>query len=317
MANFISFFILFSALFFLFKRLFFPNRKQKLPPGPPSLPIVGHLHHIKTSLYQALARLSNEYGPVIFLRFGCRSFVAVSSPSAIEECFTKNDIIFANRPKSMATDRLTFNYIGFAWAPYGQFWRIVRRFTVVEFFSTNCLGKSRPIREEEIQSILRSIFKITKMKSEKIDLKHWVSVFTFNVLMRTMADKWAVDEEDSGVEKGKEIMKELREIFFTNVAMNVCDFFPIFRWFGYKGIEQRMINLHNRRNEFLQGLVDKVRINKKSGFVRNKESHRSLIEAFLSHQDQDPEFFTDDLIKSVLLVRFQFFSYLLFSNYKF
>lgn len=131
MHNLLAVILLFFVIFLL-KHLLHP--RKNLPPSPLSLPIIGHLYLIKNSLQQTLTSLSTKYGPVLYLRFGYRNLLVVSSPSAVEECFTKNDVVFANRPRSMLGDRLSFNYVSVFWAPYGQHWRVLRRQTAVELF---------------------------------------------------------------------------------------------------------------------------------------------------------------------------------------
>ncbi|KAB1220298.1 Cytochrome P450 81D1 [Morella rubra] len=100
-------------------------RHQKLnsPPRPFCWPIIGHLHLFRPPLYKALETLSLLYGPILSLKLGCRSFLVVSSPSTVEECFTKNDIVFANRPRTMAGEHLTYNLTNPVVAPYGHSWR--------------------------------------------------------------------------------------------------------------------------------------------------------------------------------------------------
>ncbi|WMV27367.1 hypothetical protein MTR67_020752 [Solanum verrucosum] len=71
----------------------------------------------------------------------------------------KNDIIFANRPLSMAGDKLSFNYKIIIWASYGYLWRALRRLTVNIMFSSNSLRKSSALRSEEIRIIIRGLFK--------------------------------------------------------------------------------------------------------------------------------------------------------------
>ncbi|KAF2299849.1 hypothetical protein GH714_004668 [Hevea brasiliensis] len=83
------------------------TRKQhkNLPPSPPSLPIIGHLHLLKQPIHQSLNNLPQKYGPITYLRLGLRPALVVSSPSAVEECLTKNDVVFANRPDFYAGKR--------------------------------------------------------------------------------------------------------------------------------------------------------------------------------------------------------------------
>lgn len=306
--------LLFFVTIFLMKHFLYP--RKHLPPSPPlSLPITGHLYLIKNSFHQTLTSLSTKYGPVLYLRLGCRNLLVVSSPSAVEECFTKNDIVFANRPQTMTGDKFSFNYKAVVWASYGYLWRALRRLLVIEIFSSNSLQKSSALRIEEVRILIRGLFKASCNKNgrsgAKINLSNWVFTFAFNVMMRIGTGKCCVSEEDIGTEKGKKIIEEIRGFFFaTLVVLNVCDFLPVLKWFGYKGIEKRMVSVHKKRNEFLNSLFDEFRQKKESIRVsesstdRNWEKKGTLVETLLSLQESEPEFYTDDLIKSVILVRF-------------
>ncbi|KAK1363768.1 hypothetical protein POM88_039329 [Heracleum sosnowskyi] len=75
------------------------KKSMHLPPSPfPKLPIIGHLHLIKKPLRRTLDTLCKTIGPIFSLRFGSFLVVVMSSPAAVEECFTKNDIVLASRP---------------------------------------------------------------------------------------------------------------------------------------------------------------------------------------------------------------------------
>lgn len=287
--------------------------RKRLPPSPLSLPIIGHLYLIKSSFHQTLTSLSTKYGPVLHLRFGCRNLLVVSSPSAVEECFTKNDIVFANRPQTMIADKFSFNYNAVVWAPYGYLWRALRRLMVIEIFSFNSLQKSSALRSEEIGMLIRGLFKASNKNDTsgaRINLSSRVFTFSFNVMMRIGTGKRCVSEEDMGTEKGKLIIEEIREVFFaTLVFLNLCDFLPVLKWFGYKGFEKRMASVHKKRNEFLNSFFDEFRQKKvtpisfsESSADRNREKKSTLVETLLSLQESEPEFYIDDLIKSVLLM---------------
>lgn len=87
----------------------------------------------------------------------------------------------------------------------------------------------------------------------------------------------------------------------------MCDFFPILRRIGYKGLEKSMIKLHKRRNEFLQDLVDEFRRRRttspKSNSVTNG-TKTTLIETLLSLQESEPDSYSDDIIKGFIQIIF-------------
>ncbi|XP_015080791.1 isoflavone 2'-hydroxylase-like [Solanum pennellii] len=307
MENHYSSYLFYIAIFSFFTPIlfrYFFHRKRNLPPSPFSFPIIGHLYLLKNALHLTLTSLSAKYGPVLYLKLGYNMPVTVvSSPSAIEECLTRNDVIFANRPKTLAGEKFTFNYIVYVWAPYGQLWRILRRLTVVELFSSQSLSKSCTLRDEEIATFIRSLYRFSTINSsKKVDLTNWAFTLVFNLMTKIIAGKHIVKEEDAGMEKGIEIIEKLRGTFLVTISfLNMIDFLPILRWFGYKGLEKKMDVIHNKRNEFLNRLLDEFRHSKISGL---KPNSNTLIETLLSFQESEPEFYTDDIIKSIMLVVF-------------
>ncbi|KAL8492051.1 hypothetical protein ACS0TY_023608 [Phlomoides rotata] len=288
------------VFFTIFKH--YSSSASNLPPTPLALPLIGHLHLIKNSLHLSLAFLSSRYGPIFYLRLGCKSFLVGSSPSAIAECFTKNDIVFANRSRSMGADRLTYNYYAFAALSYGDLWRTLRRFSVVEMLSSHSLQKSAKNREEEILKIARVLHRVCRNEGQKVDLNNLISTYMFNIVMTGLSGKSGVGEEDIGGEVGKETMKRMKATFGPALSFGICDYFPVLRWIGYKGLENNLISLHKKRDEVLQSLVDEMR---KKGEVLDGKRKTNLIGTMLSVQVSEPELYTDHVIKSILLVNFQ------------
>ncbi|KAL0314942.1 UNVERIFIED_CONTAM: cytochrome [Sesamum angustifolium] len=113
---------------YIFTKHFF-HKLRNLPPAPIlNLPFIGHLYLLKKPLYRSLAKISDRYGPVVLLQFGSRRVLLVSSPSAAEQCLTKHDVIFANRPQLLAGKHLGYNYTSLVWTSYGDHWRNLRKF---------------------------------------------------------------------------------------------------------------------------------------------------------------------------------------------
>ncbi|XP_044510242.1 cytochrome P450 81C13-like isoform X2 [Mangifera indica] len=233
------------SVFLLIKLVFVRFSRRNLPPSPLALPVIGHLHLLKKKpLPQALETLSSKYGPVLHLQFGSKSVLVVSSPSAIEECFTKNDIVFANRPRSSVGDHFTYNYTAITWAPYGHLWRSLRRFSVVEVFSSSGLRRSSSILENEISRLLRLVLKQSRSGNQEVELRILFNILTTNITMMIVAGKPAIEDEAAAADLGiaKEFLSEFKEKFFAGVAMDMRDLFPILRLIGYKGRVEKILS---------------------------------------------------------------------------
>lgn len=173
------FYVSLSLLFFLLALKLHLSRKHKnsaLPPSPPALPVIGHLHLLKRRpMHLTFYSLAKKYGPIISLRFGSRLVVLISSPSPFEECFTKNDVVLANRPKLLLGKHLAYNHTTLLQAPYGDHWRNLRRIGAVEIFSTHGINKFVSIRKDEIKQLLIKLSHNSLQNFGKVGVKINVS----------------------------------------------------------------------------------------------------------------------------------------------
>ncbi|KAJ0982068.1 hypothetical protein J5N97_010323 [Dioscorea zingiberensis] len=276
------------------------------PPSPPGLPLVGHLHLLKRQpLYRTLARLSDLYGPILLLRFGSRRVLLVSSSSGAGECFTVNDIAFANRPAFLFGKHLGYNYSTLSWSPYGPHWRNLRRIATIEVLSTLRLLSSSHLRSDEVRCLVKALlrdyagpgFHLAEMKTKFFGL-------TYNVVMRMLANKKYYGEETEGSsEAGNEFRDIVKETFLIAGASNPADFVPVMRWLGIGGHERRLKSLSRRRDNFFQALVNEHRDRKESGSQDGESSpagRSTVIDLLLSMQEGDSEYYTDDVIKGFI-----------------
>lgn len=292
----VSFLLLLGSYLFtsLFRRKF-----SNLPPTVfPSLPVIGHLYLLKPPLYRTLAKISDKYGPIVRLQLGFRPVVVISSPSLVEECFTKNDVILANRPRMLFGKIIGVNYTSLAWAPYGDNWRNLRRIASIEILSIHRLNEFHDIRAEEGRSLIRKL----ASSSSPVTMKNLFYELTLNVMMRMIAGKRYFGGDNPVLkQEGIRFREMLHETFILAGASNVGDYLPILSWFGVKGLEKRLIALQEKRDVFFQGIIDELRKSKGSDQTGNKR--KTMIEVLLSLQESDPEYYTDALIRSFVLVR--------------
>ncbi|KAL5777669.1 hypothetical protein ACOSP7_010595 [Xanthoceras sorbifolium] len=289
---------------------FTPNRRvqhKDLPPSPPSLPIIGHFHLLKRPVHQALSNLSNKYGPIFLLRLGSLSTLVLSSRSAIEECFPKNDIIFSNRPLLPSQKILQDNYTTIG-APFGNHWRNLRRFTALEIFSAKSLQMSSDIRTEEIRFMIKHLCKrsFEGVVLRKVDVKSLFYLLDFNIMLKMVAGKRCFEEEDLDLDettKGK--LDDLKETFGLFLYMALGDYFPYLRWLTYYGVEKQQMNIHKKRDAFIQALLDAHQNNNNplmTSTVPGGEISRPIIDVLLKLHESEPEFYTNDVIKGIIQV---------------
>lgn len=119
----------------------------------------------------------------------------------------------------------------------------------------------------------------------------------FNTMMGIVAGKRCFGDEGVDTEEGKQLLEVLKETFVPNMFMNMVDFLPILRWVGFQGAEKKMLRVQGKRDTFLQGIIDEGRRRGDSG-----ESKKTIVEALLSLQEAEPEHYSDDIIKGIILV---------------
>ncbi|KAJ4848863.1 hypothetical protein Tsubulata_036347 [Turnera subulata] len=279
----------------------FLNKIRNLPPSPfPTLPIIGHLHLLKQPLHRSLFKISNRHGPVLLLQLGHRRLLLVSSPSAAEECFTKNDVVFANRPRLLAAKHLGYNFTSVTWAPYGTHWRNIRKLASNEILSSHRVQLLSGLRSDEVRQLLRSLYGSSHRHETTTDLKSAFFELTLNVIMRMMVGK--IDYGEEGVRMVREIVTETFRL--SSGASSVGDFLPLLG--ALRGEEKAMMELQRNKDDYFQELIELVRQGRttesESSSPSAVESGKTMVEIMLKLQESDPEYYTDEAIKSLMSV---------------
>lgn len=107
------------------------RRRGGLPPGPPSVPVIGNLIWLRqplSDLELVLRRLKTIYGPIITIRIGPRPFVFIASHSLAHRALVQKGALFSDRPALTPTAKiLNPTHKAINSAAYGPTWRLLRR----------------------------------------------------------------------------------------------------------------------------------------------------------------------------------------------
>ncbi|PON54237.1 Cytochrome P450, E-class, group I [Parasponia andersonii] len=290
----------------------FLHRIQNIPPTPLlSLPVLGHLYLLKTPLQRTFARLSDRYGPILFLQLGSRPVVIVSSPSTAEECLTKNDISFANRPRTSVGRILGYNNTSLVWASYGDHWRNLRRISSLELLSTHRLHALSDIRRDEVRLLIKRLAADEEKRLDDFrvfDAKTTFVKLTLNIMMRMIAGKRYYDNDAADLEEVKRFLEFQAEITRIGRKFNLADFLPFIRFMGgSRALERDMAEVQRKRDGFIQSLIEqhkrKMEIDPNCRSSSKEGDRKTLIEVLLSLQQAEPEYYTDEIIRSLMLVQ--------------
>ncbi|XP_059643363.1 cytochrome P450 71A1-like [Cornus florida] len=249
-----SLLLLFPLLFLL--KLNSGRTKLNLPPSPPKLPIIGHLHRLGTLPHRSLRALATEYGPLMLLQLGHVPTLVVTSPEMAKEIMKTQDTVFLNRSKSWAADTFFYGSKDIGFSPHGEYWRIVRKVCVSEFWILNKVHSFKFVREEEVREMIE---KITSASIDRatVNIGDLMVKITSNIISRCVLGR----KYEQGLEDGKRSFGELSKTSMQLVG-SFCfrDTFPSLGWMDVlTGLAKRMKETFEGFDEFLDQVIEEHR----------------------------------------------------------
>ncbi|KAI3742756.1 hypothetical protein L1987_60451 [Smallanthus sonchifolius] len=238
--------------------------------------------------HRALNDLAVEYGHIMHFKLGFISTI-VSSAEAARQIMKNHDNIFSNRPKLVAPRILGYNYSDIAFAPYGSYWRQLKKICILELSTVKSMDSTRFIREEEVKLFVDSISK----SLEPINLVERLFALNHNIITRiTFGDKF--DDE-------LRFRLAIREGTALAAGFQIGDFFPALGFVAKitgmnKRMEECLVELSSIMDKRIQCHVDKRKI--------EKPQRECLVDVLIRLQEAKGDLdepLTTDNIKSVLM----------------
>ncbi|XP_060204541.1 cytochrome P450 71A3-like [Lycium barbarum] len=258
---------LFVFIFLLHQWFFSTSNTQKrlLPPSPRKLPIIGNLHQLGQHPHRTLHKLSEKYGPVMLLHLGSKPVLVASSVEAARDIMKTHDHVWSNRPKSSNADGLLYGSKDVAFSPYGEYWRQIRRVTVLHLLSNKRVQSYSDVREEETSNMIEKIRQQCDSSNSVIDLRDLLSCMTNNIISRVAIGR-TYNEGESGIAV-KALVEELLELLGI---FNIGDYIPWLKWVNkINGLDTRVKKVAKDLDAFLETVIEERVIRNK------KEEHRA------------------------------------------
>ncbi|OVA01009.1 Cytochrome P450 [Macleaya cordata] len=195
------------------------------------------------------------------------------------------------------------------------------------------------IRADEVRSMIRRLIGSRSSidggyyEYRTVDMKSTFTELTLNIMMRMIAGKRYYGRDDDQLEEvrdhdeldheARRFREILKDTMALSVATNIGDFNGVLRWVGYYffGAEKEMVRLKEKRDEFMQELIEQRRrlLTKSSRSSSPEESSggdddddddddqggrkrekMTMIDVLLSLQRNEPDCYTDHMIRGVI-----------------
>ncbi|KAJ9567965.1 hypothetical protein OSB04_003931 [Centaurea solstitialis] len=257
-------FIIFSitiltSLLQIFNRSRANSRKytRNPPQAKGAWPIIGHLHLLRRSHlpHKILGAMADSYGPIFTIKLGVRQALVISDADTARVCFTANDLDFADRPTTVVSELLGYSSAKFSFAPYGDYWRKIRKIVTLELLSQRRVEMLGDIRVSEVRSATNEIYEACVTNNDgfsdlaKVEMKQWFGKLILNVVLRSVSGKRFSADDDEGVR----FQAVARRYFKLMGAFLVSDFVPFLKGLDVGGYEKAMKETAREMDEFFEG----------------------------------------------------------------
>ncbi|KAH7575158.1 hypothetical protein JRO89_XS02G0055800 [Xanthoceras sorbifolium] len=264
------------------------NRKgrRKPPEAAGAWPIIGHLHLLGSNqlLHQKLGEMADKYGKAFTIRLGIHRALVISSWEVTRECFTINDKVLSTRPESLGAKILAYDHLMFGFAPYGPYWRDVRKLATVELLSNHSLELLQHVRDTEISIFIKELYAqcVKNGGAAAVEIKERFSHLSANIIVRMIAGKQYfgtdVDEES------RRFQKALGNFFYLMGLYFISDTVTFLGWLDVvKGYINKMKRTARQLDYVLKNWVEEHSQRRLNRNVSDEE--QDFIHVMLSAMD--------------------------------
>ncbi|KAL8124819.1 cytochrome P450 CYP82D47-like [Apium graveolens] len=254
------------------------QRRQNvvLPEAGGAWPFIGHMHLLGPNqlTHYTLGTMADKYGPAFSIKLGSHKVIVLSSWEMAKECFLTHDKNFIGKPIVLASKLLGYNLAMFAFAPYGSYWRRIRKIVSLELLSVRRIEMLKGLRVSEVQTSIKEVYKLwiesgCDRDGVVVDMKKWFANITHNLIMGMVAGKRYYGGSANGKEgEVQKFEKMVRKFGFLFGAFLFSDFIPFLKWLDSKAHERDMKKAAQELDDFIQVWLEE---HKQRRLVRGEE----------------------------------------------
>ncbi|KAL4182661.1 hypothetical protein AMTRI_Chr11g151280 [Amborella trichopoda] len=236
-----------SFIFFFLR----PKAKKTLPPGPPSLPIIGNHLLLRGSgidIELALRKLPKKYGPVFTLRLGGGLSIFVATRAVAHQALVQQGAKFADRPPAPPVSAVfTSQQHNISAAPYGPLWRVLRRNLMSETLIPARVKAFAPARQWAVQTLIEALHE--RAREGPVCVIEAMRLAVFSLLLSMCFGERFGDEVVKKAEAAQ------RRLLLSFSKFTVFALFPRIGKFIFRKLWQEVHDIKHQQEEVLLPLI--------------------------------------------------------------
>lgn len=245
----------------------------------------------------------------MYLKFGSKPILVVSSPDMAKEFLKTHDSNFASRPATASGKYTSYDYSNVTWSPYGPYWRQARRIYLTQVFSPKRLDSYEYLRVQERKALISGL---NALSGKPFVLRDHLSRYSVSTLSRMVfgnkyfietKTKFHEDNKSESIFTLEKLQGMLDEWFLLNGVFNIGDWIPFLSIFDLQGYVKQMKELSKKFEIFHNHVIDDHLSKRKS---ENDVSPKDMVDILLQ-LIEDPNLeikLTRDNVKALLQVNF-------------
>ncbi|KAM3346809.1 hypothetical protein ACQJBY_021034 [Aegilops geniculata] len=267
------------ALLQLLKVALNPMR-ERAPPGPWKLPVIGNMHHLVNVLpHRKLRDLADAHGPLMMLQLGQTPLVVASSKETARLVLKTHDSNFATRPKLLAGEIVGYEWADILFSPSGDYWRKLRHLCTTEILSPKRVRSFRHIRKDEVRMRVEQIRQAGP--SAPVNLSVMFHNVTNSIVARAAFGKKR--------KNAAEFQAAIKSGVGLASGFNIPDLFPTWTTVLAKltGMKRSLQDIHKMVDAILQEIIDErkaARVEKIKAGAENVDEN--LVDVLIGLQEK-------------------------------
>ncbi|KAF5773115.1 putative cytochrome P450 [Helianthus annuus] len=301
----VSFITLFCIILIRRKKAATAGKRQ--PPAPPGWPVFGNLFNLGSMPHRTVAGLATEYGPVVRLKLGSVNTVAILSAKAATELFKNHDLTFVERTITETSKSHDYDKSSLALAPYGMYWRVLRKICTVEMLVAKRINESTAVRRKCVDNMLDWIeIESNSAKVGKgVHVAKFVFLASFNLLGNLMLSR---DLANPDSKLGSEFFTSMLGLMEWGGHPNISDLYPWLKRFDLQGLKAKMDRDVGKAIDIATGWVkERVEQRAKEAEQGHVERRKDFLDVLLDYEGtgkDEPEKMSERDITIFILVSF-------------